>query len=114
MSRRFRPKTMLLVVVAMGISAWLLSLWDQSLLTPTPLPADVIKAAPPDVIKAAQSKFKGIAIEGVWHEIVNGQSAWEVRGMDEKGILWAIDITDNGKILMYEETGSHPFNRQWP
>ena len=72
-------------------------------------------ATPPlRVLGAARFKIKRDAIENIHHESFNGRSAWEVRGMDEEGVLWQLDIGDDGEILMYEPIGSFPSRNRSP
>jgi hypothetical protein len=60
------------------------------------------------VFEAAEYKFRRSTILNIRHEIFSELSAWEVTGTDEKGVLWMLDIADDGKILMYEAIGSFP------
>jgi hypothetical protein len=101
---RLRARTRALVVMIGTTAAFAgflgMCLWMQRPAEPGPPPRRVLEAA--------QSKIKRDSIESIRHEWFGGRSAWEVRGMDEEGMLRQLDIADDGEFLMYEPIGSVP------
>ncbi len=58
---------------------------------------------PPEVVlRSARKEIPGVKIQQVRPEVFNGRRAWEVRGIDGKGMFWLIDVPGSGEVLMKE------------
>ena len=57
---------------------------------------------------AARNEVPGLIITSVRPERVNQQKAWEVRGTDQNGTIWLIDILDSGIVVVAERIAHLP------
>lgn len=57
---------------------------------------------PGHIVDAAKKKVPGLIITSVSPERVNQERAWEIRGTDQSGTFWSIDILETGKVMMAE------------
>jgi hypothetical protein len=58
---------------------------------------------PPEVVlRSAKKEVPGIKIQRVRAEVFGGRRAWEVKGIDGKGLKWLIDVSESGEVLLKE------------
>lgn len=63
---------------------------------------------PARVHVAARNKVPGLIMTSIQPEIVNQQRAWEVRGTDQNGTIWLIDVWDSGEVVGAEPIAHLP------
>ena len=57
---------------------------------------------PAAVLRSAQKQVPGIKIQRIRPEVFNDRDAWEVKGIDQQGLIWLIDVSPSGEVLMIE------------
>ena len=58
---------------------------------------------PPEaVLRSAKKEVPGIKIQRIRPEVFGGRRAWEVKGIDGEGVIWLIDVSGSGEVLMKE------------
>ncbi len=84
---QFTVRRIMVAVAAVAVITFAATRWNE----------------PPEaVLRAARKEIPGIKIQQIRPEVFNGQPAWEVRGIDGKGMIWLIDISGSGEVLWKE------------